>query len=146
MLHEILSEVGVNVSAPDSPEILTLSNVHHLHTEVRANLCDDYSLLDVVGRLHPTPAVGGTPRGRALEFIREKEQLDRGWYAAPVGWIDRNRGEFAVALRSGIIEADKFALYAGCGIVGDSDPEEELAESILKLEPMRLAIAGDTDA
>jgi isochorismate synthase len=146
MLHEILSEVGVNVSAPDSPEILTLSNVHHLHTEVRANLCDDYSLLDVVGRLHPTPAVGGTPRGRALEFIREKEQLDRGWYAAPVGWMDRNRGEFAVALRSGIIEADKFALYAGCGIVGDSDPEEELAESILKLEPMRLAIAGDTDA
>ena len=146
MLHEILSEVGVNVSAPESPEILTLSNVHHLHTEVRANLCDDYSLLDVVGRLHPTPAVGGTPRGRALEFIREKEQLDRGWYAAPVGWMDRNRGEFAVALRSGIIEADTFALYAGCGIVGDSDPEEELAESILKLEPMRLAIAGDTDA
>jgi len=146
MLYEMLSEVSENVSAPDTPGILTLSNVHHLHTEVRASLCDDHSLLDVIGRLHPTPAVGGTPRDRALEFIRENEQLDRGWYAAPVGWIDRSRGEFAVALRSGIIEGDSFALYAGCGIVADSDPQEELAESILKLEPMRLAIAGDTDA
>jgi menaquinone-specific isochorismate synthase len=59
--------------------------------------------------------------------------------------MDSTRGEFAVALRSGIIEGDEFALYAGCGIVADSDPEEELAESILKLEPMRLAIAGDAD-
>lgn len=142
MLHEILSEVAENVTSPDAPEIVTLSNVHHLHTEVRADLCDDHSLLDVVGRLHPTPAVGGTPRDQALEFIRENEQLDRGWYAAPIGWLDRNGGEFAVALRCGIIGGNEFALYAGCGIVADSDPEQELAESSLKLEPMRLAIAA----
>ena len=148
MLHDIFSEVGENVMSPDTPEILTLSNVHHLHTEVTADLRDGYSLLDVVSRLHPTPAVGGVPRDAALEFIREKERLDRGWYAAPIGWLDRNGGEFAVALRSGIIERNNFALYAGCGIVADSDPAQELAESTLKLEPMRSAIATsfeDTD-
>jgi isochorismate synthase len=141
MLHEILSEVAENVTSPDAPEIVSLSNVHHLHTEVRADLCDHRSLLDVVSRLHPTPAVGGTPRDRALEFIRQNERLDRGWYAAPIGWLDRNGGEFAVALRCGVIDANKFALYAGCGIVADSDPDQELAESNLKLEPMRSAIA-----
>jgi isochorismate synthase len=142
MLHEILSQVGNDVRSTDTPEVLTLSNVHHLHTEVTASLRDGYSLLDVVSRLHPTPAVGGTPRDEALEFIRENENLDRGWYAAPVGWLDRNGGEFAVALRCGIIDGSRFALYAGCGIVADSDPDEELAESILKLEPMRAAIAA----
>lgn len=146
MLHDILSDVAENVSSPEVPEILTLSNVHHLHTEVRGELCDDYSLLDVVSRLHPTPAVGGTPREEALAFISKHEELDRGWYAAPVGWLDQNSGEFAVALRSGIISGDEFALYAGCGIVSDSDPEEELEESILKLEPMRAAIASSFDA
>jgi len=146
MLHDILSDVAENVSSPAVPEILTLSNVHHLHTEVRGDLCDDYSLLDVVSRLHPTPAVGGTPRDEALDFISKNEELDRGWYAAPIGWLDRNSGEFAVALRSGIISDDEFALYAGCGIVADSDPAEELQESILKLEPMRAAIASSFDA
>lgn len=142
MLHEILSDVGDDVRSTDTPEILTLSNVHHLHTEVTANLREGYSLLDVVSRLHPTPAVGGTPRNEALEFIRENEHLDRGWYAAPIGWLDRTGGEFAVALRSGIIDGTRFALYAGCGIVADSNPEEELAESVLKLEPMRSAISA----
>ena len=142
MLHEILSEVAENVTSPDVPEIVTLSNVHHLHTEVRGDLCDNHSLLDVVSRLHPTPAVGGTPRDAALEFINENEQLDRGWYAAPIGWIDRSGGEFAVALRCGVMAASEFALYAGCGIVADSDPDQELAESTLKLEPMRAAISA----
>lgn len=142
MLREILSEVGENVQSDDEPELLTLSNVHHLHTEVEADLRVDYSLLDVVERLHPTPAVGGTPRDAALDFIRENERLDRGWYAAPIGWIDRNGGEFAVALRSGIISGSEFAIFAGCGIVADSDPELELAESVLKLQPMQSAIAA----
>lgn len=142
MLREILSEVGDNVESDDEPKLLTLSNVHHLHTEVEADLRPEYSLLDVVDRLHPTPAVGGTPRDAALDFIREKERLDRGWYAAPIGWIDQNGGEFAVALRSGIISGSEFAIFAGCGIVADSDPELELAESVLKLQPMQSAIAA----
>jgi isochorismate synthase len=146
MLHDILSDVAENVSSPEVPEILTLSNVHHLHTEVRGELGDQYSLLDVVSRLHPTPAVGGTPRDEALAFISNNEGLDRGWYAAPIGWLDKHSGEFAVALRSGIIAGNEFALFAGCGIVADSDPCEELQESILKLEPMRAAIASSFDA
>ena len=142
MLHEILSEVGDDVSSPETPGILTLSNVHHLHTEVTANLRNGYSLLDVVSRIHPSPAVGGSPRQKALDFIRENENLDRGWYAGPVGWMDRNGGEFAVALRSGIIDGPSFALYAGCGIVADSNPAQELAESTLKLDPMHSAISA----
>ena len=146
MLHDVLEDVAANVSSPEIPEILTLSNVHHLYTEVCGELCDKYSLLDVVSRLHPTPAVGGTPRDEALSFIARHEKLDRGWYAAPIGWLDPSGGEFAVALRSGIIDGDEFALYAGCGIVADSDPDEELTESILKLEPMRAAIASSFEA
>lgn len=145
MLHEILSQVGSDVVSPDTPEILTLSNVHHLHTEVTANLRNGYSLLDVVSRIHPSPAVGGSPRGEALEFIRENENLDRGWYAAPIGWVDKRGGEFAVALRSGIIDGSTFTLYAGCGIVADSDPAQELIESTLKLDPMRSAISASFD-
>jgi isochorismate synthase EntC len=116
--------------------------VHHLHTPVRARLRDGHSLLDVVARLHPTPAVGGTPREAALGFIRNHEQLDRGWYAAPIGWIGRESGEFAVALRSAVIAGSEATLFAGCGIVADSDPELEFNESALKLRPMQSALAA----
>jgi isochorismate synthase EntC len=125
---------------------MRLSNVSHLHTEVTADLESGNSLLDVVARLHPTPAVGGSPREAALEFIHTKEKLDRGWYAAPVGWIDRRGGDLAVALRSGILRGSTFTLFAGCGIVGDSDPQLELAESSLKLQPMKSAIAKSFSA
>ena len=146
MLHEVLSKFDERVESSDTPELLTLSNVHHLHTEVRATLHEDDSILDVVARLHPTPAVGGSPRREALDFIAKNEKLDRGWYAAPIGWMDRNGGEFAVALRSGLIRDSEFTLFAGCGIVADSDPEQELAESNLKLQPMRSAIAASIGA
>ncbi|MBL8046440.1 MAG: chorismate-binding protein, partial [Anaerolineales bacterium] len=90
---------------------------------------------------HPTPAVGGRPREAALKFIREHEKLDRGWYAAPVGWVDhRGQGEFAVALRSALLRGNRATLFAGCGIMADSDPEREYAESNLKLKPMLNAL------
>ncbi len=139
-LAERLGEVCDVVDAPSEPVLLTLSHVHHLHTAVRAHLKEGYSLLDVVGLLHPTPAVGGTPREAALEFIREYEPVDRGWYAAPIGWVGRECGEFAVALRSAVIDGSEASLFAGCGIVGSSDPELEYAESVLKLQLMRAAI------
>jgi salicylate biosynthesis isochorismate synthase len=101
-----------------------------------------HSILDLVERLHPTPAVGGSPRHASLEFIREKENLDRGWYAGPIGWVGQNGGEFAVALRSALITDSRATLFAGCGIVADSDPDLELAESRLKLQPMQAAIAA----
>ena len=97
-------------------------------------LRDDADVLTLVERLHPTPAVGGTPRELALELIAEEEAHERGWYAGPVGWVDRDGdGEFVVALRSGVIDADRATLFAGCGIVADSDPEREWDESATKL-------------
>jgi isochorismate synthase len=141
-LKKVLSEHCDDVTASAEPSTLTMSNVHHLQTEVRAHLRPTSSLLNLIGALHPTPAVGGSPRTEALRFIREVEQLDRGWYAAPIGWIGRDGGEFAVALRSAILYGAEAVLYAGCGIVRSSDPELELAESQLKLQPMKSAIAA----
>ena len=141
-LRRNLAEVCDDVVAAQTPALLTLPHVHHLHTAVTGRLRSDNSLLELVGRLHPTPAVGGSPSEKALEFIRENERLDRGWYAAPIGWVGRDAGEFAVALRSGLITGTNAMLFAGCGIVSDSDPEQELAESVLKLRPMQTAIAA----
>jgi isochorismate synthase len=137
-----LAELCDDVTAPSVPSVLTLPHVHHLHTPVRARLRAGHSLLDLVARLHPTPAVGGTPRAEALRFIREHEQLDRGWYAAPVGWIGGDSGELAVALRSALIAGNEARLYVGCGIVGDSDPASEYRESLLKLRPMQRALSA----
>ena len=141
-LKKVLSEHCDDVTASSEPSTLTMPNVHHLQTEVRAKLRSNSSLLHLIGDLHPTPAVGGSPRDEALRFIREVEQLDRGWYAAPIGWVGRDGGEFAVALRSAILYRAEAMLYAGCGIVRSSDPELELAESQLKLQPMKSAIAA----
>jgi isochorismate synthase EntC len=140
-LFNSLSEISDDVEAAETPSLLTLPNLHHLHTPVRARLREGHSLLDVVARLHPTPAVGGTPREAALRFIRNHEQLDRGWYAAPIGWIGQESGEFGVALRSAVIAGPQATLFAGCGIVADSDPALEYMESVLKLRPMQTAIS-----
>jgi isochorismate synthase len=135
-----------DVVARDEPSLLSLPQVHHLHTDVRARLREGHTLLQLVAQLHPTPAVGGAPRDEALDFIREHEQLDRGWYAAPIGWLQQGRGEFAVALRSALITANEARLFAGSGIVADSEPDEEYAESQLKLRPMEMALSGSVVA
>jgi isochorismate synthase len=137
-----LADLCDDVMASETPSLLTLRHVHHLHTPVSAVLRRGHSLIDVVARLHPTPAVGGTPRAAALEFIRRHEQLDRGWYAAPIGWMGRDSGEFAVALRSAVIAGRDATLFAGCGIVAASDPDREFAESLVKLRPMQAALAA----
>lgn len=138
---DALEMVCDDVRAADTPSILTLPQVHHLHTPVTARLRPGATLLDVVERLHPTPAVGGAPRDAALAFLREREPLDRGWYAAPVGWLGRGRGEFAVALRSAVLAGNEATLFAGCGIVAASDPDDEYEESALKMRPMQAALA-----
>lgn len=140
-LRQALEPLCSDFRAPDVPGLLKLKHVQHLHTPVSGRLADGQTILEVLERLHPTPAVGGFPREEAFELIRRTEGFDRGWYAGPVGWIDRfGRGEFAVAIRSALLRDAEATLFAGCGIMGESDPESEYRESCLKLTAMRCAL------
>jgi isochorismate synthase len=139
-----LEGVCSEVHSPDEPRLLRLRNVQHLYTPVDGRVSWPTCVLDLVQRLHPTPAVGGYPREGALRFIREREGLDRGWYAGPVGWLDRRGdGEFAVALRSALVHGAEATLFAGCGIVAQSRASDEYAETWLKLRPMLNALGTE---
>jgi menaquinone-specific isochorismate synthase len=128
----------------DGPHLLLLDNVQHLATDVTGVLDDPgTSALELAGALHPTAAVGGSPRGPALTAIAELEGMDRGRYTGPVGWMDaRGDGEWGIALRCAEVAGDRARLFAGAGIVAASIPEEELAETRLKLAAMR-GVLGD---
>lgn len=139
-----LGDLCETLQVSPTPTLLKLKNVQHLHTPLSGTLRQGVTLLDVVERLHPTPAVGGHPRDVALALIREREGFDRGWYAGPIGWIDgQGNGEMAVAIRSALVHQAEAFLFAGCGIVAGSDPEREYAESCAKLRPMLLALTGE---
>jgi isochorismate synthase len=134
---DALAHICSQIWVADTPELLRLQNIQHLKTPIIGKLLPDHYALEALQELHPTPAVGGFPRDAALGEIRDHEGLDRGWYAGPIGWIDANgNGEFAVALRSALINGNKATLFAGCGIVADSNPESEYAESCWKLKVM----------
>lgn len=121
--------------------LLQLSNIQHLHTPIQARVPSTVHLLDVVSELHPTPAVAGMPRPRACDFIRQHEPFERARYAAPIGWVDHHgNGEFAVGIRSALIQGCQARLYAGAGIVTGSNPEQELAEVQLKLQALLSAL------
>ena len=138
-----LGSRSVWVEAGDEPEVIKVANIQHLATPVHAQLADPVSAVDLAALLHPTPAVGGEPDREAQELIAELEDMDRGWYAAPVGWMDSAEdGEFCVALRSALLRDRTAHLFAGAGIVGDSDPATELAETELKLEALLPLLAG----
>ena len=134
------------VDVPDEPFVLHLANVMHLATDVRATVADGASSLALVASLHPSAAVAGTPTPAALQLIGELEGLDRGRYAGPVGWIGADGdGEWCIALRCAELDADdprRLRLFAGCGIVAGSVPQEELVESAAKLVPVRDALQG----
>jgi menaquinone-specific isochorismate synthase len=118
-----------------------LSNVQHLHTPIEAPLPRGVRLLDMLGRLHPTPAVGGTPREVVVPQIAGLEAFPRGLYGGAVGWVDaRGGGEFIVALRSALVDGARARLYAGAGIVKGSLPENELEETELKFRAMQDAL------
>ncbi|EMA6344784.1 isochorismate synthase MenF [Bacillus cytotoxicus] len=135
MIRSVLQEHCEVVNIPESPGLLTTKNLIHLYTPVEAE--GDASLLTLVEELHPTPALGGTPRHVAMKLIRDVELLDRGLYGAPIGWMDeQGNGEFAVALRCGLLNGEKASLFAGCGIVMDSVPQLEYEETSLKFRPM----------
>jgi isochorismate synthase len=126
-----------------TPTVLPLRHVQHLATPITGTTRDEGGLLALGGRIHPTPAVGGAPRETALAMIDEHEGFDRGWYAGPIGWLGADGdGELMVALRCGLIRGSTATLFAGCGIVADSDPAREWEESRLKLRTMLGALGG----
>ena len=137
VLREIvraLSPLASSVEHGEKPELYELRHVLHLRSRVRATLRGSPHLLHVVEQLHPTPAVGGVPTARALEWISSHEPDERGWYAGPIGWFDAaGDGEFAVALRSGLLEGKRAHLYVGAGIVDRSSPAAEFTETRWKL-------------
>lgn len=135
--------LGVRLEFPDTPGLRKLANVQHLHTPMRAPLPEGVRLLDLVAALHPTPAVGGSPRAAAVAAIRGLEGFPRGLYAGALGWINaRGGGEFFVGLRSALVEGAKARIYAGAGIVAGSEPDREFAETELKFQALLAAIRG----
>lgn len=140
-LRDRLEPIASALNIPDRPTVLRLNNIQHLYTPVHGQLLHPLGVLPLVERLHPTPALGGAPRETALAFIRQAEPVPRGWYAAPIGWVDhRLDGTFAVAIRSAVSQDDRVWLYAGAGIVADSQPRQEWDETALKFRPMLNAL------
>ncbi len=139
-----LGPVSVWVESAAEPVVIRVANIQHLATPIHAQLAESHSVLELAELLHPTPAVGPEPRGAEGErLIAGLEQLDRGWYAGPVGWMDAvEDGEFCVALRSALLRDRTAHLYAGAGIVADSDPAAELAETEIKLGALLPLLAG----
>ncbi len=130
---------------PAEPSVLRLRNVAHLASEVHGTLAEDIPLLHLAAEVHPTAAVGGTPTDLAVRTIAELEGMERGRYAGPVGWIDgHGDGEFGVALRCAQLDGPEARLFAGGGIVADSDPDNEASETQAKFIPMREALQGRT--
>lgn len=144
MITSAMNKVCHKIEVPDQPTLYKVRDIQHLYTPIIGHTYEEASLFNIIKDLHPTPALGGVPRHYALEKIRELEPQDRGWYASPIGWIDqKGNGEFAVAIRSGVIEGNHATLFAGCGIVGDSNPVSEYEETKIKFKPMLSGIGGN---
>jgi salicylate biosynthesis isochorismate synthase/menaquinone-specific isochorismate synthase len=138
-----LRPFSVWVTAADEPVLVRMANIQHLGTPIRAQLAQPVSAVELAGILHPTPAVGGEPFAAAAPLIPALEGLDRGWYAGPVGWTDANEdGQFCVALRCALLTGAVARCYAGVGVVRDSDPAAELAETEVKLQALLPLLAG----
>jgi isochorismate synthase len=142
-IERTLRPHSVWVHGEPEPFIVKVGNLQHLATPIRAQLAESHSAIELAGFLHPTPAIGGEPREPALRLIEELEGIDRGWYTGPVGWMDAAEdGEFCVGLRSALLRDRDAHLFAGCGIVADSDPAAELQESELKFEALLPLLAS----
>jgi isochorismate synthase len=139
----LLRPHSVWVSAAAEPGLVRVANIQHLGAPIRAQLRSPIDAISLAGLLHPTPAVGGEPDRLALELIPALEGMDRGWYAGPVGWTDSmGDGEFCVALRCALLRGSLATCFAGAGVVRDSDPAAELAETEVKLQALLPLLAG----
>ena len=142
-IQRALDPIAEAVAMDAVPQILSAGAFHHLHTRIRARLARPVHLLDVVDRLHPTPALGGHPCIEALALIRAHEPFDRGWYGGPIGWVGPSGdGEMYVALRCALAEPGVIRMFAGSGVMADSVPEREARETSQKLGAIRRVVEG----
>lgn len=138
-----LESLGLTAEISASPELLVLPNVQHLRTPIEGSLDSDVHILDLAEALHPTPAVGGSPREKALPDIVRWEPFSRGLFAGISGWFDmRGNGEFAVGLRSALVRDNRARLFAGAGIVDGSEPHKEHGETSIKMDALLRCIRG----
>jgi isochorismate synthase len=136
-LADRLGPMTSNLTVATDPVLKKMASVQHLSTEISGDLEEGLGIMDVVAELHPTPAVGGVSRDAAVAFIQRTEQIDRGWYAGGVGWMNgAGDGAIAIGLRCGLVRGGRTQLFAGAGIVADSQPDAELRETRLKLRPL----------
>nr|WP_106780570.1 isochorismate synthase [Lysinibacillus timonensis] len=143
MIKNTFSKNCINFKVPKLPRLLKIRDIQHLYTPVEGQLLPEATILQLVKDLHPTPALGGVPRNEALAIIRREETMNRGLYAAPLGWVDaEGNGEFAVAIRSAALFNNKAILYAGGGIVAESEPISEYEETLVKFRPMLRVLGG----
>lgn len=142
-IREALAPFCRVLDVGDGPWLRKLAHLQHLTTPIHGWLAEEAPLLGLLQEMHPTAATGGLPRDRAMAYLRDHESLNRGWYAGPIGWInDQGDGEFAVALRSALVWPGHARLFAGCGIVAESEPEAEFAESETKMRLMTSALGS----
>jgi len=136
-LVQRLTPLTVRLDVPDTPSLKRMATVQHLSTEIEGELAPGIGVLDVIEASHPTPAVGGVERHTAVRYIADHEVIDRGWYTGGVGWINgAGDGAICIGLRCGLIRGDTTHVFAGAGIVADSEPSAELVETRLKLRPL----------
>lgn len=143
MIESTFAKHCEDYKVPKRPKLLKIRDIQHLYTPVEGKLSPNATILQLVKHLHPTPALGGVPRRKSLEMIRKFEKMNRGLYAGPIGWMDADgNGEFVVAIRSAALIGNKAYLYAGGGIVADSNPMTEYEETLVKFRPMLRALGG----
>ena len=144
MINDVFNQYCEEVKVPSRPKLLKIRDIQHLHTPISGKVKNSASLFQLIEALHPTPAMGGVPREEAVTIIRESEQMNRGYYAAPIGWINtEGDGEFAVGIRSALLEKEHAYLYAGGGIVAESSSLEEFEETRVKFRPMLRTLGGN---
>lgn len=143
MITSVFEAYCKDLAIDEQPQLMKIRDIQHLLTPVEARVREESNIFKFVQSLHPTPALGGVPTTESMNIIRQEEQMDRGYYAGPIGWVDtEGDGEFAVAIRSGLLDGAEAYLYAGGGIVADSEVESEYEETWVKFRPVLRALGG----
>ncbi|MER2090118.1 MAG: isochorismate synthase [Sporosarcina sp.] len=143
MISRVFNTFCTDIKITKVPKLMKVRDIQHLFTPVEGIVEQGTDIFSLVEALHPTPALGGVPTDISMDIIRSEENMDRGYYAAPIGWTDTaGNGEFAVAIRSALLDGDSAYLYAGGGIVADSEPDKEYDETWVKFRPVMRALGG----